>query len=100
MGPCVGRQSYDDYQKNILQAREILKGNTRQVLNELKEEYHFTYIFISHDLSVVRFMSDRIVVMQNGRIVEMGDADDICDRPQTEYTQKLLSAIPKGILNE
>ncbi len=77
-----------------------VQAQVLNLLNELKEEYHFTYIFISHDLSVVRFMSDRIVVMQNGRIVEMGDADDICDRPQTEYTQKLLSAIPKGILNE
>ena len=74
-----------------------VQAQVLNLLNELKEEYHFTYIFISHDLSVVRFMSDRIAVMQNGRIVEMGDADDICDRPQTEYTQKLISAIPKGI---
>lgn len=74
-----------------------VQAQVLNLLNELKEEYHFTYIFISHDLSVVRFMSDRIAVMQNGRIVELGDADDICDRPQTEYTQKLISAIPKGV---
>ena len=74
-----------------------VQAQVLNLLNELKEEYHFTYIFISHDLSVVRFMSDRIAVMQNGRIVELGDADDICDRPQTEYTRKLIAAIPKGI---
>ena len=45
-------------------------------------------------------MSDRIAVMQNGAIVELGDADDICDRPQTDYTRKLIAAIPKGIQGE
>lgn len=74
-----------------------VQAQVLNLLNELKHEYHFTYIFISHDLSVVRFMSDRIVVMQNGHIVEMGDADDICDHPQSDYTKKLIEAIPKGI---
>ena len=74
-----------------------VQAQVLNLLNELKQEYHFTYIFISHDLSVVRFMSDRIAVMQQGRIVEMGDADDICDHPQTDYTRKLIGAIPKGI---
>lgn len=74
-----------------------VQAQVLNLLNELKQEYHFTYIFISHDLSVVKFMSDRIVVMQSGHIVEQGDADQICDRPQTEYTQKLIQAIPKGI---
>ena len=77
-----------------------VQAQVLNLLNELKEEYHFTYIFISHDLSVVRFMSDRIAVMQNGRIVEMGEADEICTHPQTEYTRKLIAAIPKGITNE
>ena len=77
-----------------------VQAQVLNLLNELKEEYHFTYIFISHDLSVVRFMSDRIAVMQNGRIVELGDADEICTNPQTEYTRKLIAAIPKGITNE
>ncbi len=71
-----------------------VQAQVLNLLNELKEEYHFTYIFISHDLSVVRFMADRIAVMQNGSIVELGDADQICDNPQTEYTQKLIDAIP------
>ena len=70
-----------------------------QVLNllmELREEFQFTYIFISHDLSVVKFMSDRMIVMNDGKIEEMGDADEIYHNPQREYTQKLIEAIPKG----
>lgn len=74
-----------------------VQAQVLNLLNELKEEYHFTYIFISHDLSVVRFMSDRIAVMQQGRIVELGDADEVCSNPQTTYTQTLINAIPKGI---
>jgi peptide/nickel transport system ATP-binding protein len=70
-----------------------------QVLNlllELRENYRFTYIFISHDLSVAKFMSDRMIVMNEGKIVEQGPADDIYANPQQPYTQKLIEAIPKG----
>ncbi len=70
-----------------------------QVLNlliRLREEFKFTYIFISHDLSVVKFMSDRMVVMNKGKIEEMGIADEIYNNPQMEYTKKLINAIPKG----
>ncbi len=70
-----------------------------QVLNlliELREKFGFTYIFISHDLSVVKFMSDRMVVMNKGKVEEMGIADEIYNNPQKEYTQKLINAIPKG----
>ena len=70
------------------------------LLNELKKEFNFTYIFISHDLSVVKFMSDRMVVMNKGKIEEMGMADDIYYNPQTEYTKKLISAIPKGEIED
>ncbi len=77
-----------------------VQAQVLNLLNELKQEYHFTYIFISHDLSVVKFMSDRIVVMQSGHIVEQGDADEICNNPQTDYTQKLIQAIPKGIIEK
>ena len=65
------------------------------LLNELKEEYHLTYIFISHDLAVVKYMSDRMAVMQRGEIVEYGEADSIYRNPQTEYTRLLINAIPK-----
>ncbi len=71
-----------------------------QVLNlliQLREEFGFSYIFISHDLSVVKFMSDRMIVMNKGKIEEMGNADDIYNHPQKEYTKKLISAIPAGI---
>ncbi|MCP4442679.1 MAG: ABC transporter ATP-binding protein [Aureispira sp.] len=74
-----------------------------QVLNlliDLRKEYNFTYIFISHDLSVVKFMSDRMVVMNKGKIEEMGSADEIYSNPKTEYTQKLISAIPKGHIED
>ncbi|WP_088239845.1 ABC transporter ATP-binding protein [Calothrix rhizosoleniae] len=70
-----------------------------QVLNLLKElqsEFGLTYIFISHDLSVVKFMSDRILVMNRGEIVEQGVAEEIYRQPQQEYTQKLISSIPTG----
>ena len=72
-----------------------------QVLNLLKElqaEFGLTYIFISHDLGVVKFMSDRIMVMNNGAIVELGAAEDIYTNPQEAYTQKLISAIPKAMI--
>lgn len=71
-----------------------VQAQVLNLLNELKQEFHFTYIFISHDLSVVKFMSDRMAVMQGGRIVEINDADEVYFNPQTEYTQKLISAIP------
>ncbi|UKJ09133.1 ABC transporter ATP-binding protein [Solitalea lacus] len=72
-----------------------------QVLNlliELREEFNLTYIFISHDLSVVKFISDRMVVMKKGKIEEMGDPEKIYNNPQQEYTKRLIDAIPKGKL--
>jgi len=71
-----------------------------QVLNllmQLREKYRFTYIFISHDLSVVKFMSDRMIVMNQGKIEEAGPSDEIYASPQREYTRKLIEAIPKGV---
>ena len=75
-----------------------VQAQVLNLLNELKSEYQFTYIFISHDLSVVKFMADRIAVMQQGAIVEIGEADTLCNHPQTAYTQKLINSIPKGIV--
>jgi len=74
-----------------------------QVLNlllDLQEKYGLSYIFISHDLSVVKFMSDRLLVMNQGQVVESGYAEDIYRNPQHEYTQKLIDAIPKGRLSD
>jgi peptide/nickel transport system ATP-binding protein len=64
------------------------------LLNHLKTEFGFTYVFISHDLSVVRFMSDRIIVMRNGEIEETGEADKIYSFPEKNYTKTLLGALP------
>ena len=77
-----------------------VQAQVLNLLNELKEEFGLTYIFISHDLSVVKYMSDRMVVMQEGRIEEMGDADQIYNKPGTEYTKKLIDAIPEGKLED
>ncbi len=74
-----------------------------QVLNLLKElqgEFGLTYIFISHDLSVVKFMSDRIMVMNRGKIEEIDAAEEIYRRPKTEYTRQLIASIPTGNLAE
>ncbi len=71
-----------------------------QILNlllDLQEEMHLTYVFISHDLAVVKFISDEVAVMYNGKVVEMNDAVGIYENPQHDYTKKLLGAIPKGM---
>ena len=77
-----------------------VQAQVLNLLNELKEEFGLTYIFISHDLSVVKYMSDRMVVMQEGKIEEMGDADQIYNNPGTKYTKKLITAIPEGNLED
>ena len=71
-----------------------VQAQVLNLLNRLKQELNLTYIFISHDLSVVRYMSDRMAVMQHGKIVEMGDADTLYANPQTDYTKELIRAIP------
>lgn len=72
-----------------------VQAQVLNLLNRLKEERHLTYIFISHDLSVVRFMSDRVLVMYNGKPVEYNDADALFEHPENDYTKKLISALPK-----
>jgi peptide/nickel transport system ATP-binding protein len=73
-----------------------VQAQVLNLLNALKTEFKFTYIFISHDLGVVKFMSDRMVVMQKGRIEEIGDPDEIYVNPKSAYTRRLIDAIPKG----
>jgi peptide/nickel transport system ATP-binding protein len=77
-----------------------VQAQVLNLLNELKRDFDFTYIFISHDLSVVKFMSDRMVVMNQGKVEEMGDADEVYNNPKTAYTQKLIAAIPTGRLED
>lgn len=74
-----------------------VQAQVLNLLNDLKKEFGFTVIFISHDLSVVRYISDRIMVMNKGRIEESGAADDIYLHPRSAYTQKLIASIPKGL---
>lgn len=71
-----------------------VQAQVLNLLNRLKKDFGFTYIFISHDLGVVRFMSDRILIMRGGRPVELADADDIFINPKDEYTRHLIDAIP------
>jgi len=71
-----------------------VQAQVLNLLNDLKERYGLTYIFISHDLTIVRYMSDRMIIMSNGTIVEKGDAETIYTNPQSPYTQKLLDSVP------
>ena len=73
-----------------------VQAQVLNLLNELKENFGFTYIFISHDLAVVKYFSDQVIVMNQGVIEEMADADEIYKNPKKEYTKKLINAIPKG----
>ncbi|MDP1621831.1 MAG: ABC transporter ATP-binding protein [Bacteroidales bacterium] len=73
-----------------------IQAQVLNLLNDLKKDFGLTYIFISHDLSVVKYMSDRLIVMKNGKIEEMGEADEVYDKPRSEYTKALLEAIPGG----
>ena len=74
-----------------------VQAQVLNLLNELKEQFGFSYIFISHDLAVVKYMSDQLVVMNKGGIEEIGEADAVYQNPEKKYTQALIDAIPKGI---
>ncbi|MDD2346026.1 MAG: ABC transporter ATP-binding protein [Bacteroidales bacterium] len=71
-----------------------VQAQVLNLLNDLKEDFGLTYVFISHDLSVVKYMSDRMMVMKDGNMVEFGDSDAIYAHPQTTYTQGLIASIP------
>lgn len=74
-----------------------VQAQVLNLLNELKEKFGFSYIFISHDLAVVKYMSDQLVVMNKGEIEEIGEADSIYRNPVSVYTKSLIDSIPKGI---
>jgi peptide/nickel transport system ATP-binding protein len=73
-----------------------VQAQVLNLLKELQKDFQLTYIFISHDLSVVKFMSDRILVMNRGQIVEQGTSESIYREPKEAYTQKLIASIPTG----
>lgn len=74
-----------------------VQAQVLNLLNELKDNFGFTYLFISHDLAVVKYISDQIIVMNKGKIEEQNEADALIANPQQPYTQRLIDAIPKGI---
>ena len=74
-----------------------VQAQVLNLLQDLQEEFGLSYIFISHDLSVIKHMSDQVMVMQNGKVVEQNTSDAIYMDPQTDYTRRLLSAIPSGL---
>lgn len=74
-----------------------VQAQVLNLLNGLKKDFGFTYIFISHDLAVVKYMSDQLIVMDKGKIVEKGEADAVYANPKKPYTKKLIGAIPKGL---
>ncbi len=74
-----------------------IQAQVLNLINDLKRDFNFTTIFISHDLSVVKFMSDRMIVMNEGRIEEIGNAEEIYASPKSEYTKRLMAAIPGAI---
>ena len=75
-----------------------VQATVLNLLLDLQEEFGLSYVFISHDLAVVKYMADEILVMNQGEIVERGTSDDIYTRPQHPYTQQLLGAIPRGLV--
>jgi peptide/nickel transport system ATP-binding protein len=77
-----------------------VQAQVLNLLNELKQDFGLTYIFISHDLSVIKFISDRIMVMNNGQLVETGYPEELYQNPQEAYTQTLINAIPQGKLED
>jgi ABC-type glutathione transport system ATPase component len=65
------------------------------LLRDLQREYRLTYLFISHSMPLVRYLCDRVAVMQRGRLVELGDCEQVCDAPREEYTRRLIEATPE-----
>jgi len=72
-----------------------IQAQILNLLEELQEELGLAYLFITHDIGVVSYIADKIAVMQAGKIVEQGDAEQVLLKPKTEYTQTLMSATPK-----
>jgi len=71
-----------------------VQAQVLNLLQELQDEYHLSYIFISHDLSVVKYISDEVLVLHAGAMVEYGNTDQVYNHPQHPYTRELLAAIP------
>jgi peptide/nickel transport system ATP-binding protein len=73
-----------------------VQAQVLNLLKDLQDELGLAYVFISHDLAVVRFMADEVMVMREGEVVEQAGVEEILDRPQHEYTRNLMAAVPRG----
>ena len=83
----------------IISALDVaIQAQILELLYELKKDFNLTYLFISHDLGVVRHISDRVIVLQHGNIIELGPVNEIFDRPQSDYTKNLIDSVP-GLKN-
>lgn len=83
----------------IISALDVaIQAQILELLDELKRDFNLTYLFISHDLGVVRHISDRVIVLQHGNIIELGPVNEIFDRPQSDYTKNLIDSVP-GLKN-
>jgi oligopeptide transport system ATP-binding protein len=71
-----------------------IRAQIVNLLDDLQDELGLTYLFVAHDIGVVRHIADRIAVMHDGKIVEQGSADQVCEQPAHEYTRELLAAMP------
>jgi len=94
VSPCPRSQSQVHHLRRIGLSLDLSAGTSAESLKELQAEFNLTYMFISHDLSVVKFISDRILVMNRGQIVEEGSSESIYREPQQQYTRQLIASIP------
>jgi peptide/nickel transport system ATP-binding protein len=74
-----------------------MQAQVLNLLNDLKEEHGLTYLFISHDLNVVKYFCDRVLVLEKGRQAELGPADEVYERPASAYTRQLIDAVPGSV---
>ena len=73
-----------------------VQAQVLNLLKDLQDELGLAYVFISHDLAVVRFMADEVLVMQDGNVVEQAGVEQILEHPQQDYTRRLIGAVPRG----
>ena len=94
MGVAIASPAAADPTEGPLPVPFSIQAGVLNLLNDLKRRLGISFLFVAHDLSVIRHLSDRVAVMYKGEFVEQGDTDEVFDHPQHEYTKKLLSTIP------